>query len=771
MQYTTFRSIERTIPPWLVVALISVLIAGILATGWMVTEANRQMRNEFLQQARLVANALNFERIQSLTGSKDDLNNPDYMRLTEQLTAITRAGKKYVYVYLLGRNARGDVFIFAESAPRGSEHPLVPGELYEETSVQMQAIFDNKTPFVEGPLPDDWGIWVSALAPIKDPKTGTVVAVLGVDIDAKDWKWALATQAALPVGMTGAMLILLVMGLFMARSRAGLRESEEKFRALADSIPTAVLLYQDNRYLYANRAAEEISGYAYEEILGMNFWDFVHPDYQVLAREQGRKRRRDEGTPIRYELKLVTKRGVVRWADISEATILVEGNPAGIVSVTDITERRQAEEELRESRELYARLTDTIPDVIIRTDLEGNITFVNDHAIDISGYSRDELEGRNVLNFVVHEDRDRLTQNEKRMMKRRLGPTQYRLIMKDGRTVPFEVNGDVLHDKEGTPCGTVHVLRDITARKKSEEMLRQSEEKFSKIFMLSPDCIAITRLTDGMILDVNHGFEEITGWKREAVIGETSFDILFWIGSADRDFMVNELTSGREVLHREFQFQRKDGALRRGTYSARSIHIAGDACLLFSMRDITEWRQLQEDRQKLEQQLSQAQKMEAIGTLAGGIAHDFNNILSAIMGYAELCLHMADDRAKVRTFMEQTLKAAERAKDLVQQILTFSRKVEHEKRPILLTPIIKEIVKFMRASLPTTIEIRQTIDGEADAIMADPIHMHQVLMNLCTNAGHAMNESGGVLEIGLKEVAMNGKNSFLHTPPKAETVS
>ena len=168
MRYTPFRSIEKIIFPWLSVALTAVAIVGIFATWWMVTAANRQIRDEFLLQVRLVANALNLERVQSLTGTEADLNNPDYTRLTKQLTAVTQAGEKYRYVYLLGRNIEDDIFIFAENAPRGPEQPFVPGELYRNASKQMRAIFDNEIPFVEGPLPDDWGIWVSAVAPIKD---------------------------------------------------------------------------------------------------------------------------------------------------------------------------------------------------------------------------------------------------------------------------------------------------------------------------------------------------------------------------------------------------------------------------------------------------------------------------------------------------------------------------------------------------------------------------------------------------------------------------
>jgi PAS domain S-box-containing protein len=179
-------------------------------------------------------------------------------------------------------------------------------------------------------------------------------------------------------------------------------------------------------------------------------------------------------------------------------------------------------------------------------------------------------------------------------------------------------------------------------------------------------------------------------------------------------------------------------------------------------QDITERIRIQKEQESLQSQLIQAQKMEAIGTLAGGIAHDFNNILTAIMGYTELYKDEVRDRPKIHHSMEQVLRAANRAKDLVTQILTFSRKADREKVPVLLTPIVKEAVKFLRASLPATIEIKQKLEAAYVIIMADPTQMHQVLMNLVTNAGHAMKGTDGVLEIGLREVVMDAANLIHH---------
>ncbi|MCX5826922.1 MAG: ATP-binding protein [Deltaproteobacteria bacterium] len=267
------------------------------------------------------------------------------------------------------------------------------------------------------------------------------------------------------------------------------------------------------------------------------------------------------------------------------------------------------------------------------------------------------------------------------------------------------------------------------------------------------------------------------------IMTSPSFLILFRYGSLDeclgkpiaetlyyypekRAELLRQIKEKGSVTNYEVILKRRDGMpVTVETNSHLYFDDAGNfAGVEGIFRDITERKRAEEDHRKLETQLIQAQKMEAIGTLAGGIAHDFNNILSGIMGYSELCLKAVQDRPKVHHHMEQVLKAAERARDLVRQILTFSRKAEQEKKPIALAPIVKEVFNFMRASLPTTIEIIQKIEETADVIMADPTQMHQVLINLCTNAGHAMRETGGVLEIGLEEVVINADDR-LHRPP------
>jgi len=165
-------------------------------------------------------------------------------------------------------------------------------------------------------------------------------------------------------------------------------------------------------------------------------------------------------------------------------------------------------------------------------------------------------------------------------------------------------------------------------------------------------------------------------------------------------------------------------------------------------RDITKERMMEEHLRK-------SQKMEAIGTLAGGIAHDFNNILAAIMGYAELAERNAPEGSTMEYNLSQVLNAADRARDLVKQILAFSRKADQERQPVMLQSIIKEALKLLRAAIPTTIEIVSSVNNDSGSVNADPTQMHQVLINLCTNAAYAMQERGGTLEVGLVPIALS----------------
>ena len=211
------------------------------------------------------------------------------------------------------------------------------------------------------------------------------------------------------------------------------------------------------------------------------------------------------------------------------------------------------------------------------------------------------------------------------------------------------------------------------------------------------------------------------------------------------------------VYEREYRILRKDGKIRWVQEIIQNIcdEFGQPLMLQGVLYDITDRKQAEKDKEKLEIQLQQAQKMEAIGTLAGGIAHDFNNILSAVIGYSELARKEVPEDSKLYRYINGIREAGKRARGLVAQILAFSRKSEDEKKSIQIAPLLKECLKLLRASLSTTIEIRQNIETQLGNVMADPTQMHQVIMNLCTNAAHAMQGQGGVIEVSLDSVNLD----------------
>jgi len=417
-------------------------------------------------------------------------------------------------------------------------------------------------------------------------------------------------------------------------------------------------------------------------------------------------------------------------------------------ALQDITDRKHAEASLRDSEEKYRGILDNMDDAYYEVDLDGNYVFLNETTISVTGYTRKDLMGMNFRQLVCPESQQPVIKTFSDVY--RTGQTarllEYDVICKGGRTINVESWVGLVRDTNDRPVGFKGMARDITVRRQMEEISRQSQEKFHKIFMAAPEMIAITRMADGLIADINMGFEEVTGWKRNEAIGRTTHDLNLWPNTWDRDFMIRELKAGREIHHTELPFRCKDGSLRYGTYSARSIDIADEEFLLLIMQDVTEKKRLAEERLKLEERLKRAEKIESIGTLAGGIAHDFNNILSAMLGYTEMIKFTTTDQ-KIGPYLEQILKACTRSRDLVTQILTFSRQQKQEKKPLSVITIVKEALKLLRSSIPSTIEIRQYYNTDQDNVVADPTQIHQVLMNLCTNAVHAMRERQGILDV------------------------
>ena len=295
----------------------------------------------------------------------------------------------------------------------------------------------------------------------------------------------------------------------------------------------------------------------------------------------------------------------------------------------------------------------------------------------------------------------------------------------------------------------IEYVLDITKRKKAEE----ENKRLAMALEQAGEMVVITD-PESVIQYVNPAFEKISGYGSEEVIGLTPD---FQKGGArDRNLSRNpweQVKKGESWTGRLIN-QRKDGTLYEEDATISPVFDArGELRNMVAVkRDVTR-------EMFMEKQLRQAQKLEAIGTLAGGIAHDFNNILSAFIGYVELAIRDLSSNDQSRQYLDQALKATHRARNLIQQILSFSRRTEMERRPVEFGIIVKECYKFLRASLPATIDIKVRIEPQNGAVLADPTQLHQIIMNLATNGAQAMLEAGGVLEIELSRVEFDAEKA------------
>ncbi len=291
-------------------------------------------------------------------------------------------------------------------------------------------------------------------------------------------------------------------------------------------------------------------------------------------------------------------------------------------------------------------------------------------------------------------------------------------------------------------------------KKQSETALRESEQRYRAIFDNANDGIYIYE-PGKPFLDVNEAVCRKLGYSREELLNMTIWDITPPEHHASIHDRIAELGKNGHAVFEAVRTT-KSGETVFVEGSSRVIQYAGKSVIMTISRDISERKKAEAEREKLQTQLRQAQKMESIGTLAGGIAHDFNTILFPIIGFTEIVIGEMPTDSRNRGYLEEVLKASYRAKDLVKQILAFSRQTELEKKPFKIQYIIKEATHLLRASLPATIQIHSNIDPKCSPILGDPSQIHQILMNMGTNAYHAM-PNGGTLEISLSEV-MLGRN-------------
>ena len=414
-------------------------------------------------------------------------------------------------------------------------------------------------------------------------------------------------------------------------------------------------------------------------------------------------------------------------------------------------------EQLQRERERYRSLFESSPDAIFL--LRGTTLIdCNPATTIIFASTKEVLIGRTILDLspptqARNESSSGLAEKiTQQSAKQNLQTFDWIHKAMDGRLFKAEVRLKPFGTDNGEPL-MVAFVRDITEQKQVEEALRLTQFSFDKasfgIFRSGPE---------GQILNANEQACRSLGYTKEELCKMSIFDIDPSITAEKRRDLWQkrrEKSSIFESYHRS-----KDGRIFPVQITSSLLEYEGTQHSISFVRDITEEKEIEKQKAIMESNFRQAQRMEALGTLAGGIAHDFNNILSAIMGYTELTQMESLGNVKIQSYLSHLREASKRAKNLVQQILSFTRQGVSEKHPIDIGKVINEALDLIRATVPSTIEISQNFAENLGIVFADETQIHQVVMNLCTNAYQAMEKEGGRLEVDLLPVIITDKDIF-----------
>ena len=506
-----------------------------------------------------------------------------------------------------------------------------------------------------------------------------------------------------------------------------------------------VTISQEGKISDVNTATERATGLTREELIGTDFCDYftdpkrARAGYQLVFRE---------GVVQDYELE-------IRHRDSHVTPVLynasvykdANGKVLGVFAAArDISTRKAMEKALRESENRYRTLVEQMPAVVYTRQLDETrrVLYMSPQVKSMLGCDyREFLDDPNLWFSMIHPDDGQWVAERVWDTLRTKTPfaADYRMITPAGNVVWCHDDASVVRDDKGRPQFLQGIVYNITERKRAEDerlRLMQAVEQIEESIVISD--------RDWRIQYVNPAFSRMRGYGYHEIMGK---DLLEIVGAWEAPSFIEGLR--KKLLAGETWKGHTTGEDQHGT--EREIEIA--ILPVFDVRgDIVNYVAVEHDvteNVKLERQLSQSLKMEAIGTLAGGIAHDFNNILAGIIGFTEMVLEDVPSDGPIQRRLELALKGARRGRDLVKQILTFSRKGNQEKRALSMCVILDEVFPLVRASLPATIDIKKTVLARSDTVLVDSTQMHQVILNLCSNAAHAMREKGGFLEITLAE--------------------
>ncbi|HEY6007230.1 MAG TPA: PAS domain S-box protein [Geobacteraceae bacterium] len=547
------------------------------------------------------------------------------------------------------------------------------------------------------------------------------------------------------------------------RMEEALRESEAKFAKAFHATPTWLVIstVQEGRFIEINDAFERICGYRRGEVIGrtaleLNIWESLEDRKRIIETLLRHEKVRD------VEVRFRGKTGKVFVGMISAELVDINGEQCVLTLVNEITARKLTEEALRESEARFRRLYNDTPAMLHSIDRDGKLVSVSNYWLDVLGYERSEVLGRKSTEFLTEASR-RHAEDVTLPEFFRTGVCRdvpYQVVTKGGVTIDVLLSAIAEKNHAGETVRSLAVMTEVTERKRVEEALRKSEEKFSKAFHATPSALAITTLEEGRFVEVNEAFVQVFGYRAEEVLGRSSTELAIWQYPQDRQRMIETLRNEGQFRDEEIAFRHRSGKAVVALYSAELIELRGEPCLLSLVNDITTRKELEGEIEILHTNLAcRAAELEAanreLEAFSHTVSHDLRSPLTGIVGFSDLLLETCSDRLdeKCRGYLQQIQESSQSMDQLITVILDFSRLSAGEiiRETVDLSGLAGEIALGLRLEAPLRqVEFRI---AEGVTVTGDGRLLRVMMQNLLGNAWkYTAKKAAAEIEFGVSQV-------------------
>lgn len=516
-----------------------------------------------------------------------------------------------------------------------------------------------------------------------------------------------------------------------------LKESEDKYRTIFETTGAGTFIVEEDTTIsLVNREFERLSGYDKEELEGKKSWtEFAAAENLEMMKDYHCRRRIDPfSAPRNYEFRFVDRHGVVK--DVFLSISMIPGTKMSVASLVDISERKLALQALQEKSLFLQRLIDTIPNPIFYKDTNGLYQGCNKAYEEYTGLTKEEIIGKTAYDIYTRELAQKYHEMDLALFREPgVQVYEYYFMRVDGSRRDVIFNKATYYNSDGSVAGLLGVMVDITERKKAEEALRASEERFYKIFNASPSIMSITTYSEGRFIVANERFLKILGYSIEEIIGCTAEDIRIWVKPGRAEIM-KMLQENGLINNLECTLRKKSGEMFTSLYSAEIVYFNGEQHILSAVNDITE-------RKRLEEEMARLERLNLIGEMAAGIGHEIRNPMTTVRGLLQL-LGSKKDSVQYKEYYDLMIDELDRANTIITEFLSLAKNRTVSKKMLDLNYIVEALFPLIQADAMRTDKFIQLEVGDIPDLLLDEKEIRQLILNLVRNGLEAMLPGGRI---------------------------